>query len=189
MKKLLKILQYVPGYAPMLAIYGMVQNQPNYLGEYDNVIDNNDRVYMGFCRSWKLYKVSVLLRKWKIGIYFLSGVARTSRWWSDFHPFDYPLYMDFKVYCRGQMDRRNQNVNAKYPVWQLRITINNDRKLPVSGWETDTPVKNAEVNIRIRTWDYILGGSICWLFLHLNIGILKWRRNGLKIFHLESFSI
>ena len=84
-------------------------DQPNYLGEYDNVIDNNDRVYMGFPADPEIvygFGSSMKWKNWDLSFFF-QGVApyfiddeRLSPVWI------YHFIWTCQVYCRGQMDRR-----------------------------------------------------------------------------------
>ena len=150
------------GYAPMPGDIWYV-DQPNYLGEYDNVIDNNDRVYMGFPADPEIvygFGSSMKWKNWDLSFFF-QGVARTSLMMSGFHPFgSTTLYGLAKFIAEDRWTEENQNVNAKYPRLTIENNTNTDRAS--SFWLRDgsfLKLKNAEIGYTYKNMRLYLSGS------------------------------
>jgi hypothetical protein len=138
-------------------------DQPNYLGEYDNVIDNNDRVYMGFPADPEIvygFGSSMKWKNWDLSFFF-QGVARTSLMMSGFHPFgSTTLYGLAKFIAEDRWTEENQNVNAKYPRLTIENNTNTDRAS--SFWLRDgsfLKLKNAEIGYTYKNMRLYLSGS------------------------------
>lgn len=150
------------GYIPMPGDIKYV-NQPDINGNYDNVIDSNDRVYAGHPDVPEIvygFGPSMKYKNWDFSFFF-QGVARTSILMENFHPFG-------KNATRGVMDfiandywsESNPNPNASYP--RLTRDTNNNNQAASTFWLRNgafLKLKNAEVGYTFKMFRAYISGS------------------------------
>lgn len=138
------------------------KNQPNYNGEYDNVIDSNDRVYMGFPQDPEIvygFGPSLKWKNWDLSFFF-QGVARTSLLMSGIHPFGSRTINGlFQFIADDHWSPDNPNPNARYP----RLTqIDNPNNTQSSDYWLRNgaflKLKNAEIGYTHKGWRFYLSG-------------------------------
>ncbi len=129
-------------------------NQPDRNGNYDNVIDGNDRVYTGHptvpeivygfgpSMQWKNLDLSV----------FFQGTARSSLMMSDFHPFGTSSIRNVLQFIADDYwSKTNPNIYAAYP--RLSQTDSKNNQANSTYWLRDASflkLKNAEIGYTIR---------------------------------------
>ena len=150
------------GYVPMPGDIKYV-DQPDANGNYDNIIDANDRVYMGHPNTPEIvygFGPSMKYKNWDFSFFF-QGVARTSLLMSGFHPFG-------KNASRGVMQfiaddywsESNPNPNAAYP--RLTRDSNSNNEANSSFWLRNgafLKLKNAEVGYTFKMFRAYVSGS------------------------------
>ena len=149
------------GFSPMAGDIWYV-NQPNYKGEYDNVIDSNDRVYIGFPEDPEIvygFGPSVKWKNWDFSLFF-QGAARTSLLMSGIHPFGSRTINGlFQFIADDHWSPDNPNLNATYP----RLTqIDNPNNTQASDYWLRNgaflKLKNAEIGYTHKNWRFYLSG-------------------------------
>lgn len=150
------------GYEPMPGdIWYM--NQPNGDGKYDNVIDGNDRVYMGNPADPEIvygFGPSMKWKKWDFSFFF-QGVAKTSIMMSGVAPFgNYYHNGLFKYIADDHWSVENSNPNAKYPRLTLQSNANNEQ---YSDYYLRNgaflKLKNAEIGYTHKGWRFYMSGN------------------------------
>lgn len=149
------------GFSPMPGDIWYV-NQPNYKGEYDNIIDNNDRVYMGHPEDPEIvygFGSSMKWKKWDFSVFF-QGVARTSLLMSGIHPFgSVGINGMYQFIADDHWSEANPNPSAKYP--RLTQIDNGNNSQNSSYWLENgnfLKLKNAEVGYTHKGWRFYLSG-------------------------------
>lgn len=132
-------------------------------GNYDNQIDANDRVALGYPRVPQIvygFGPSVNYKKWDFGFYF-QGVARSSLMMEGFHPFgtnENSNVADWIV--KSHWSPENQDINAAYP--RLTQAPHGNNTASSSFWLRDASflkLKNMEIGYRFKTLRVYLSGS------------------------------
>lgn len=138
-------------------------NQPDVNGAYDNVIDTNDRVYMGYPQDPEIvygFGPSIKWKNWDLSFFF-QGVARTSLMMSGFHPFGSNRISgvpDFVAENRWTEDKPNPD--ASYPRLTRRSNSNNEANS--SYWLRNASflkLKNAEIGYTFKNMRFYCSGS------------------------------
>lgn len=149
------------GFSPMPGDIRYV-NLPNYKGEYDNVIDSNDRVYTGFSEDPEIIYGFGPSMKWKNldFSFFFQGAARTSISMYDIHPFgSRTINGMFQFIADDHWNPDNPNPNAQYP----RLTqIDNPNNTQWSDYWLRNgaflKLKNAEIGYTHKGWRFYVSG-------------------------------
>ena len=138
-------------------------NLPNYRGEYDNVIDGNDRRYVGNPQDPEIvygFGPSIKFKKWDFSFFF-QGVAKTSILMSGIHPFGEARIRGlFKYIADDHWTTENQNIDAKYP--RLTLENNGNNTQNSTYWLRNgsfLKLKNAEVGYTFKGWRFYLSGQ------------------------------
>ena len=135
---------------------------PDVNGNYDNVIDSNDRQYTGMPTTPEIvYGFGPSLRYKKFDFsFFFQGVAKTSLFMSGLQPFG--TMMENKNVQKFIADDRwspeNQNIFAEYP----RLTIERSANTTSTYWERNgafLKLKNAEIGYTFKSMRLYLRGS------------------------------
>ncbi len=150
------------GYIPMAGDIKYV-NQPDANGNYDNIIDSNDRVYMGHPDVPEIiygFGPSMKYKNWDFSFFF-QGVARTSILMDNFHPFGKNATRGvMKFIAENYWSESNPNPNAEYP--RLTRDTNNNNQAGSSFWLRNgsfLKLKNAEVGYTFKMFRAYLSGS------------------------------
>lgn len=150
------------GYTPQLGDI-WYHNLPNYRGEYDNVIDGNDRRYVGNPQDPEIvygFGPSIKFKKWDFSFFF-QGVAKTSILMSGIHPFGEARIRGlFKYIADDHWTTENQNIDAKYP--RLTLENNGNNTQNSTYWLRNgsfLKLKNAEVGYTFKGWRFYLSGQ------------------------------
>lgn len=129
-------------------------NQPNRWGHYDNVIDQNDRVRMGYPTEPEIvygFGPSIKYKNWDFSFFF-QGVARTSLWMSGFHPFGTNSVRGVPEFvAASHWSEENPDINAKYP--RLTRLSNSNNEQASSFWLRNgafLKLKNAEIGYTLK---------------------------------------
>lgn len=138
-------------------------NQPDYSGAYDNVIDNNDRMYMGYPQDPEIvygFGPSMKWKQWDFSFFF-QGVARTSLMMSGFHPFGTNTIRGVPDFvAENRWTEENQNVNATYP--RLTLLNNTNNEASSSYWLRNAAflkLKNVEIGYTFKNMRFYASGS------------------------------
>ncbi len=132
-------------------------------GNYDNQIDPNDRVALGYPRVPQIvygFGPSINYKNWDFGFYF-QGVARSSLMMSGFHPFgtnENSNVADWIVNSHWSLE--NQDVHAAYP--RLTQAPHGNNTTASSFWLRDASflkLKNVEIGYRFKGFRIYLSGS------------------------------
>lgn len=149
------------GYTPQPGDIKYV-NQPNAKGEYDNVINSNDRVAIGHPYDPELvygFGPSMKWKNWDFSFFF-QGVARTSFMMYGMHPFgttSIKNMLQFVADDHWSVD--NPNPNAAYPRLTKDSNGNNDQYS--TYWlrnATFLKLKNAEIGYTYKGMRFYLSG-------------------------------
>lgn len=150
------------GYIPMPGDIKYV-NQPDANGNYDNIIDSNDRVYMGHPDVPEIiygFGPSMKYKNWDFSFFF-QGVARTSILMDNFHPFGKNATRGvMKFIVDNYWSESNPDPNAEYP--RLTRDTNNNNQAGSSFWLRNgsfLKLKNAEVGYTFKMFRAYLSGS------------------------------
>lgn len=150
------------GYAPMPGDI-WYQNQPNHKGEFDNVIDGNDRVYMGFPQDPEIVYglgASMQWKQWDLSFFF-QGVARTSFTISNIAPFGQTSINGlYQFIADDHWSTENPNIYAKHP----RLTKENNYNNTYGSdyWLRDgsfLKLKNAEIGYTYKGSRFYVSGN------------------------------
>ncbi|WP_273159147.1 SusC/RagA family TonB-linked outer membrane protein [Bacteroides fluxus] len=139
------------------------KNLPNGEGKYDNVIDSNDRMYMGNPKDPEIvygFGPSMKWKKWDCSFFF-QGVAKTSILMSGIAPFgNYYHNGLFKYIADDHWSAENPNPNAKYPRLTLQANGNNEQ---ASDYYLRNgaflKLKNAEIGYTHKGWRFYVSGN------------------------------
>lgn len=163
-------------------------------GNYNGIITNDDRVYMGKPADPEIiygFGPSIKFKGWDFSFFF-QGAARTSLMMSNFFPFG-----DKKI--RGVLDfvaddcwtLENQNPNAKFP--RLKISDNQNNAVNSSYWLRNAAflkLKNAEIGYTYKKMRVYLTGSNLLTFSPFKYWDPEMGGgNGLKYPTLRTFNI
>lgn len=139
-------------------------NQPNKYGQYDAVIDQNDRLPIGNPTTPEIVYGFGPSLQWK-GFdfsFFFQGVAKTSLFMNDLQPFG-KVTKNRNVQTFIAEDRwspNNQNVLAAYPRLTIEALANNSAQS--TFWMRDgafLKLKNAEIGYTYKSMRFYLRGS------------------------------
>lgn len=129
-------------------------DQPDRFGNYDGIIDSDDKVAMGRPTVPQIiygFGPTITYKNWDFSFFF-QGAARTSLMMSGFHPFGTQYNRNvLKFVADDYWSESNQDINAKYP----RLTkYNNDHNSQSSDfWLRNASflkLKNAEIGYRYK---------------------------------------
>lgn len=150
------------GYSPMPGDI-WYKNLPNYKGEYDNVIDSNDRMYVGNPKDPEIvygFGPSIKWKHWDFSCFF-QGAAKTSIRISGNHPFGTSHIQGlFQYIADDHWSVDNPNVNAKYP--RLSQLDNPNTSAASTYWLRNgafLKLKNAEVGYTYKGWRFYVSGN------------------------------
>lgn len=140
-------------------------NQPDANGEYDNVINSNDRIYagypevpeivygFGFSAQWKGFDFSL----------FFQGAAHTSLVMSGFHPFGINNNVKRNVMqfvADDYWNESNPDIHAAYP--RLSVEEYGNNTTASTYWLRDASflkLKNAEIGYTYKKMRFYISGS------------------------------
>lgn len=134
-------------------------------GEYDNVIDANDRLYSGYPTVPEIvygFGPSLQWKKFDFSLFF-QGVARTSLVMSGFHPFGNSSYSKRNVMqfiADDYWSESNPNIYAGYP--RLSILDYKNNMEASTYWLRNAAflkLKNAEIGYTIHKMRFYISGS------------------------------
>ena len=139
------------------------KNLPNYAGEYDNVIDSNDRMYVGNPKDPEIvygFGPSVKWKNWDFSFFF-QGAAKTSILMSGFHPFgSQGINNVFQWIADSHWSEDNPDPNAEYP--RLSKLDNPNTTASSTFWLRNgafLKLKNAEIGYTYKGWRFYVSGS------------------------------
>lgn len=138
-------------------------DQPDANGNYDGIIDSNDRVYMGYPADPEIiygFGPSMKYRNWDFSFFF-QGAARTSILMSGFHPFGRNATRGvMRFIADDYWSESNPNPNAAYP--RLTRDTNANNTVNSSYWLRNgafLKLKNAEIGYTFKMFRAYLNGS------------------------------
>lgn len=140
-------------------------NQPDAYGNYDNVINSNDRIYAGYPEVPEIvygFGISAQLKHVDLSIFF-QGVGRTSLVMSGFHPFGINNNVKrnvMKFVADDYWSEQNQNIYAKYP--RLSVVEYGNNIAPSTYWLRDASflkLKNVEIGYSFKKFRVYLSGT------------------------------
>ena len=140
-------------------------NQPDAYGNYDNVINSNDRIYAGYPEVPEIvygFGISAQLKHFDLSIFF-QGVGRTSLVMSGFHPFGINKNVKrnvMKFVADDYWSEQNQNIYAKYP--RLSVVEYGNNIAPSTYWLRDASflkLKNVEIGYSFKKFRVYFSGS------------------------------
>lgn len=150
------------GYIPQAGDIKYV-DQPDANGVYDNIIDANDRVYMGYPSDPEIvygFGPSMKYKNWDFSFFF-QGVARTSILMSGFHPFGTNAINGVMQFIADDYwSESNPNPNAAYP--RLTREGNANNTAASSFWLRNgafLKLKNAEIGYTFKMFRAYFSGS------------------------------
>lgn len=149
------------GYAPMPGDI-WYKNLPDRDGNYDDFINSNDRVYMGYPTDPEIvygFGPSIKYKNFDFSFFF-QGTARVSLMMSNFHPFgNVNLRGVFGFIEKERWTEENQNVHAKYP--RLTIQTNGNNEVASDYWLRNASflkLKNAEIGYTYKNMRFYISG-------------------------------
>ena len=139
-------------------------NQPNKYGEYDNVIDANDRVALGYPTTPEIvygFGPSIQYKGFDISLFF-QGVGRTSLFLSGLQPFgNVKVNRNVQTFiAENRWSPDNQDIRASYP--RLTIEDSPNNSATSDYWMRDgsfLKLKNAEIGYTYKNMRFYLRGS------------------------------
>ena len=140
-------------------------NQPDADGNYDNVINSNDRIYAGWPEVPEIVYGFGVSAKWKeldFSVFF-QGVAHTSLVMSNFHPFGMNRNHKRNVMsfvAEDYWSEDNQNIYAAYP--RLSISEYGNNTAASTYWLRDASflkLKNAEIGYTHKKMRVYVSGA------------------------------
>ena len=139
------------------------KNIPNYEGKCDDVINSNDRVYVGNPKDPEIvygFGPSMKWKNWDFSFFF-QGVAKTSILMSGTAPFgNYYHNGLFQYIADDHWSTENPNPNAKYPRLTLQANGNNEQ---ASDYYLRNgaflKLKNAEIGYTHKGWRFYVSGN------------------------------
>ena len=139
------------------------KNQPNAYGEYDNVIDANDRQYTGMPTTPEIvygFGPSFRYKKFDFSFFF-QGAARVSIMMNGIHPFGSNYRRNvLKFIADDYWSPDNQDIYAKYP--RLSISDNANNTAASTYWQRNgafLKLKNAEIGFTHKFFRVYVRGS------------------------------
>lgn len=139
------------------------KNLPNYAGVCDNVIDSNDRMYVGNPRDPEIvygFGPSIKWKNWDFSFFF-QGAAKTSILMSGFHPFgSQSINNVFQWIADSHWSEDNPDSNAEYP--RLSKIDNPNTTASSTYWLRNgafLKLKNAEIGYTYKGWRFYVSGS------------------------------
>lgn len=139
------------------------KNLPNHEGEYDNVIDSNDRMYVGNPSNPEIvygFGPSIKWKNWDFSCFF-QGVAKTSILMSNIHPFGSQTINGlFQWIVDDHWSLENPDLNAGYP--RLTQIDNPNNTKESTYWLRNgafLKLKNAEIGYNYKGWRFYISGS------------------------------
>lgn len=138
-------------------------DQANASGARNNIIDDNDQVFMGYPTTPEIvygFGPSMKWKKWDCSFFF-QGVARTSLMMSGFHPFGDNAMVGVRQFIADDYwSEANPNPNAEYPRLSAASNSHNDRSSDY--WLRNAAflkLKNAELGYTFKNMRFYLSGS------------------------------
>lgn len=138
-------------------------DQPNVYGEKDGIIDNNDKVYMGYPTNPEIiygFGPSIKWKNWDCSFFF-QGAARVSLMMSGIHPFGNTTLTNVRQFIADDYwSEANPNPNAKYP--RLSVESNSHNTEYSDYWLRNAAflkLKNAELGYTFKNMRFYLSGS------------------------------
>lgn len=139
------------------------KDQPNYQGEYDGVINNNDRIYTGNPDVPEIVYglgASLVYKNWDFSLFF-QGVAKTSLLMSGFHPFGTITINNVPDWiAEERWTEENNNIHATYPRLSKDDMPNNT--VNSTYWLRNgafLKLKNAEVGYTFKNIRFYVSGQ------------------------------
>jgi len=138
-------------------------DQPNVYGERDGIIDNNDKVYMGYPTNPEIiygFGPSIKWKNWDCSFFF-QGAARVSLMMSGIHPFGNTTLTNVRQFIADNYwSEANPNPNAKYP--RLSVEDNSHNTEYSDYWLRNAAflkLKNAELGYTFKNMRFYLSGA------------------------------
>ena len=138
-------------------------DQPNVYGERDGIIDNNDKVYMGYPTNPEIiygFGPSIKWKNWDCSFFF-QGAARVSLMMSGIHPFGNTTLTNVRQFIADDYwSEANPNPNAKYP--RLSVEDNSHNTEYSDYWLRNAAflkLKNAELGYTFKNMRFYLSGA------------------------------
>lgn len=138
-------------------------DQPNIDGEYDGVINKNDRVAIGNPYDPEIiygFGPSIKWKNWDFSFFF-QGAAKTSFMMYNIHPFGTrTIYNMLQFVADDHWSVDNPNPNAEYPRLSKDDNLNNDQYS--TYWLRNgafLKLKNAEIGYTYKNMRFYLSGS------------------------------
>lgn len=150
------------GYSPMPGDI-WYKNLPNCDGEYDGVIDGNDRMYIGNPKDPEIvygFGPSMKWKNWDFSFFF-QGAAKTSILMSGIHPFGSTSIRGlFQYIADDHWSPDSPNIHAKYP--RLTQIDNPNNTQSSTYWLRNgafLKLKNAEIGYTYKGWRFYVSGN------------------------------
>lgn len=138
-------------------------DQPNVYGVASGIIDDNDKVFMGYPTTPEIvygFGPSLKWKNWDCSFFF-QGVARTSLMMSNFHPFGNQRLRGVRDFiAEDYWSESNPNPNAKYPRLSAATNLHNTQDSDF--WLRNAAflkLKNAEIGYSFKKMRIYLSGS------------------------------
>lgn len=140
-------------------------NQPDANGNYDNVINSNDRIYAGYPEVPEIVYGFGFSAQWK-GLdfsLFFQGAAHTSLVMSGFHPFGINNNVKRNVMrfvADDYWSESNPDIHAAYP--RLSVEEYGNNTVASTYWLRDASflkLKNAEIGYTYKKMRFYISGS------------------------------
>lgn len=133
-------------------------------GKYDDIIDSNDRMYVGNPTDPEIvygFGPSIQWKNWDFSFFF-QGVAKTSLLMSSIHPFGNlsPNGLFKFIADDHWTDGTNENINAKYP--RLSYLPNANNEVASTYWLRNgafLKLKNAEIGYTLKKCRFYISGN------------------------------
>ncbi|MFV0483033.1 MAG: TonB-dependent receptor [Bacteroidales bacterium] len=137
-------------------------DQPDANGNYDGIINSNDRVTMGYPSIPEIvygFGPSAKYKNLDFSVFF-QGVARVSLMMSGFHPFGTQNSHNVMQFIADDYwSEDNQNIYASYP--RITKTSHSNNTVASDFWLRDArflKLKNAEVGYTHKQWRFYVSG-------------------------------
>ena len=139
------------------------KNQPNAEGQYDDIINSNDRVPIGHPTDPEVvygFGPSVKWKNWDFSLFF-QGAARSSLMMYDIHPFGtLSIKSMFQFIADDHWSVDNPNPQAQYP--RLTKDDNNNNTPYSTYWLKNAAflkLKNAEIGYTWKKMRFYISGA------------------------------
>lgn len=150
------------GYSPLPGDI-KYQNQPNAEGQYDDIINSNDRVSIGHPIDPEIvygFGPSMKWKNWDFSLFF-QGAARSSLMMYDIHPFGtLSIKSMFQFIADDHWSVDNPNPQSKYP--RLTKDDNNNNTPYSTYWLKNAAflkLKNAEIGYTWKKMRFYISGA------------------------------